>query len=112
MNKQLIGMHTVVEFPSTVVIKAGNIGVKIELTFDPATLVLITKLHVQANQSHDESTDDIDELIAIAEAFHLVHRMTDWEEYETDWLDTVLEFYNRWASTKNWKLNLPESLYN
>lgn len=71
------------------------------MNVDLSTLVLLTKLHTQANPQLVGATSDIDKLIAMAEGFENVYGGDDWEEHETPWDDTVTEWYNKTRHT-NW----------
>jgi hypothetical protein len=65
------------------------------VTFDAATLVLITKYHMEANAARSTgATDDIDTLIAIAIAFEKSFGSINWEDHHTPWDDAVAIFYN------------------
>lgn len=67
---------------------------------DNATLVLLGIYHGQANPDRIIMAD-IDALIAMAVKFDKRHGSTDWEESDSDWADTVAQFYND-TKSHNW----------
>lgn len=108
MFKEMLAAPALVKYNENLIkVTDSNDAYSIELLFDAADLVLISKLHIGANPNQSESSDDIDKLIDIAKAFHLIHKKTDWEEYKTDWVSTIFDFYNRWALKEQWNITKP-----
>lgn len=107
MEKAILAAHVPLSYDSHIKIENAKNEYRLSLDFCPSDLVMISKLHTDANPNFSESTNDIDEVIEIAVNFHKKYKSADWETGD-DWLSTIVGFYNGVAMRKNWNRISPE----